>query len=399
MSEDATETDDEISLLDLLLVLAENARLLIFGPLAVGACALGVAFLIPPTYTATARLLTPQQQQSAASMLASQMAQGMGGLGGAASALAGLKSPADLYVGLLKSRSVADGLIQEFELLKVYDEELLDDTRKMLAKRSRFTAGKDGMIAIEVDDRDRDRAARMANAYVRQLQALMGRIAVTEAGQRRLFFDKQLAQARDDLTKAETALRAVGVSESALKASPESTLQPLARLRALVTASEVRLSAMRGAMTEANPDLRNAERELSALKAQLAGAEQQEGRSGKGEGNEYISRYREFKYRETLFELLAKQYELARLDEAREGAVIQLVDPAIAPERKSKPKKALIAIIAALAAGFALVLFVFARNAVRNAEADPATAWKLQRLRHPWRRGNPPPPPEGSAVR
>jgi tyrosine-protein kinase Etk/Wzc len=398
MPEDSNTGDDEIDLLDLTLVLAENAKLLIFGPVAVGLCALGISFLVPPTFTATARLLTPQLQQSTANILAGQL-QSLGGLGGAASAFPGLKNPGDLYVGLLKSRSVADALVDEFKLREVYEEDYSQDARKQLAKRSRITAGKDGIIAVEVDDHDRERAARLANAYVSQLQALMERIAVTEAGQRRLFFDKQLAQAREDLTRAETALRAVGVNEGNLKVSPESTLGALARLKAMITASEVRLSAMRGAMTEANPDLRGAERELNALKAQLANAEQQEGPSGKDGSNEYIRRLREFKYRETLFEFMTKQYELARLDEAREGVVIQMVDAAIPPERKSKPQKGLISIIATLAAGAVLALFVFARNALRAAATDPATAWKLQRLRQPLHRGKPaglPPPPMAS---
>jgi uncharacterized protein involved in exopolysaccharide biosynthesis len=385
------EEDDEISLLDLALVLAENWKLLIFGPLAAGLVALGVSFLIPPTFTAKTSIMTPQQQQSAAAMLASQLGS-MGALGGAAGAIAGIKNPADTYVAMLKSRTIADQLLGKFDLQKVYEENFQETTRKTLEKRSRISAGKDGLITVEVDDHDPRRAADIANAYVAQLEQMMARIAVTEAGRRRMFFEKQLKQSKDDLTKAEIALRAGGVSEAVLKTTPQSALEPLARLKALVTTTEVRVSAMRGSMTDSNPELRQTERELEALRGQLARAQRSDTVSATGSGAEYITRYREFKYQEMLFELMAKQYEVARLDEAKEGAVLQVVDPALPPERKSKPKKSLVAMVTALATGVLLAVFVFIRHALRSAGADPESATKHQRLRQllpfaPRRRG------------
>jgi uncharacterized protein involved in exopolysaccharide biosynthesis len=393
MSESAPleDDDDEISLLDLALVLAENWKLLIFGPLAAGLVALGVSFIIPPTFTARTSIMTPQQQQGAAAMLASQLGS-MGALGGAAGAIAGIKNPADTYVAMLKSRTVAHALAQKFDLKALYEKDLLDDTLKELEKRSRIAAGKDGLISVEVDDHDPRRAADIANAYVAQLEQMMARIAVTEAGRRRMFFEKQLKQAKDDLTKAEIALRAGGVSEAVLKTAPQSALEPLARLKAMVTATEVRVSAMRGAMTESNPELRQTERELDALRTQLSRAQRSDTASATGSGAEYITRYREFKYQEMLFELMAKQYEIARLDEAKEGALLQVVDPALPPERKSKPKKSLVAVVTTLATSVLLAVFVFIRHALRSAGANPESATKLQRLRQllpfaPRRRG------------
>jgi tyrosine-protein kinase Etk/Wzc len=380
------EESDEISLLDVALVLAENWKLLIFGPVAAGLAALGISFVIPPTFTAKTSIMTPQQQQSAAAMLASQLGN-LGALGGAAGAIAGIKNPADTYVAMLKSRTVADALIEKFELQKLYEEDFQDDTRKTLEKRSRISAGKDGLINVEVDDHDPKRAAELANAYIAQLEQMMARIAVTEAGRRRLFFDKQLRQAKDDLTKAEIALRAGGVSEAVLKTAPQSALEPLARLKALVTATEVRVSAMRGSMTDSNPELRQAERELDALRSQLSRAQKSDTTSATGSGAEYIARYREFKYQEMLFELMAKQYEVARLDEAKEGALLQVVDPASPPERKSKPKKGLIALIATVATGVSLFLVLMIRQALQTTTSDPAAAGKLDRLRKALRFG------------
>jgi uncharacterized protein involved in exopolysaccharide biosynthesis len=393
MSESAPleDDDDEISLLDLALVLAENWKLLIFGPLAAGLVALGVSFIIPPTFTARTSIMTPQQQQGAAAMLASQLGS-MGALGGAAGAIAGIKNPADTYVAMLKSRTVGHALAQKFNLKALYEKDLLDDTLKVLEQRSRISAGKDGLISVEVDDHDPRRAADIANAYVAQLEQMMARIAVTEAGRRRMFFEKQLKQAKDDLTKAEIALRAGGVSEAVLKTAPQSALEPLARLKAMVTATEVRVSAMRGAMTDSNPELRQTERELDALRTQLSRAQRSDTASATGSGAEYITRYREFKYQEMLFELMAKQYEIARLDEAKEGALLQVVDPALPPERKSKPKKSLVAVVTTLATSVLLAVFVFIRHALRSAGANPESATKLQRLRQllpfaPRRRG------------
>ncbi len=374
--------DDEISLLDLLQTIVDNLRLLVLGPLAVGLAALGISFAIPPTYTAKTQFLPPQQQQSAAaSMLAS-----LGSLGGLAGAAAGLKNPTDQYVAYMKSNTVEDALIDRFKLMERYDEKLKDDTRKELEKNVRIASGKDGLISVEFDDKDPKFAAELANAYVEELRSLMGRLAVTEAQQRRLFFEKQLVKAKENLTAAEQSLKATGISDSVLKSNPASAVAGVAALKAQITAQEVKVGAMRGYLAETAPDFKQALTELANLRAQLAKQDKQDATSDKAGQGDYISRYRDFKYHETLFELFAKQYEIARVDEAREGAVIQVLDAAQPPERKSKPKKALIAIIATLAAGFALLLFVFIRQALRHGAQDTETATKLATLQASWRK-------------
>lgn len=368
------EHDDEISLLDLLVVLAEHWKLLVFGPLAAGLAALGITFAMDPVFTATARILPPQQQQSAAAMVAQQL----GALAGLAGAATGLRNPADQYVALLKSRSVADRLIERFDLRRVYEKDYLQDARRELANRSKIASGRDGLITIDVDDTDPKRAAAIANAYVEELSELVKRLALTEAQQRRVFFEKQLEQAREALKRAQQALAAVGVNESVLKAEPRAAAEGVARLKAAVTAQEVKLAAMRGYLAETSPDFRQAQQELAALRAQLARAEQSESMPpAASAAQDYISRFRDFKYQETLFELMARQYEIARLDEAREGALIQVVDAAVTPERKSRPKRALVAIVTTLAAGLALVFWVFVRRSWQNAAATAGGAARL----------------------
>jgi uncharacterized protein involved in exopolysaccharide biosynthesis len=373
--------DDEISLLDLLHTVVDNLRLLVLGPLAVGLAALGISFAITPTFTATTKFLPPQQQQSAAAA----MLQSLGALGGLAGAATGLKNPNDQYVSFLQSRTLQDTLVERFRLMERYESEFMEDARKKLNENASISAGKDGLITVSMDDHDPAFAAELANAHVQELTLLLGRLAVTEAQQRRLFFEKQLADARAKLTQAEQALQASGVNMSALKANPQAAVEGLAQLQASITAQEVKVATMRGYLTEKAPDFRQALNELGALRAQLRQAERSQAPASPGD-SDYVAKFRDFKYHETLFELFAKQYEIARVDESREGAVIQIVDVAQAPERKTKPKKAMIAVLATLASGFALLLFVFVRQALRNAAQDAEAATKLHNLRAAWAR-------------
>lgn len=376
----AASDDDEIDLLDLVHTVADNLRLLILGPLAVGLTVLGVSFLIPPTFTANTSFLPPQQQQSAAAtMLAS-----LGGLAGLASGAAGLKNPNDQYVAFLQSRQVQDSLIAQFGLIERYEAETPTDARKALEAATTITTGKNGLIVVEVNDKDPEFAAQLANAHVQALQNLLGTLAVTEAQQRRMFFEQQLQQARDNLAKAEAALQASGVNASALKSQPEAAVTLVAELQAQITAQEVKVASMRGYLTDTAPQFKQAMTELQALRSSLRQAEA--GQKPTASDADYVARFRDFKYHETLFELFAKQYEIARVDESREGAVIQVLDVAVPPDYKSKPKKALLAVLSTLAAGFVLLLFVFVRQALRNSDQNPESAAKLQAIGQAFRR-------------
>jgi len=372
-------SEDEISLLDLALVVAENLRLLILGPLAVGLAALGYAFTIEPTFTAKVVMMPPQQQQSAAAAAL----QSLGALGGLAGA-AGVRSPADQYVALMQTTTVEDRLIERFKLMEVYKADFKADARRALEQNTRISAGKkDGLLTIEFDDKSPQRAAEVANAYVEELRRLTSTLAITEAQQRRAFFEKQLTQTKDKLAAAQRALQAAGINEGAIRAEPKAAAEAYAKLQAEVTAGEVRVQTMRGYLAESAPEFQLAQNQLNALRAQLA---RREAVNTSGAQGDYVDRFREFKYQETLFELFSRQYEVARIDESREGAVIQVVDAATPPERKSKPKRAMMAVVATLAAGFALLLWVFVRHALRNARQDAQSAQKLGLLTSALRR-------------
>lgn len=376
-SEGATASTDPVdtTLLDIGLLFAENLRLLIAAPLCVGVVVLGIGFLMTETFTASARLLPPVQQQGIAASVAAS-------LGGLAGLLGGAKGSSEQYVTLLKSRPVADAMIERFNLKDRYKSKLQMDARRDLAGVSKIMLGqKDNIISIDVTDKDPQFAADMANAYVEELQKLSRKFALTEAAQKRLFFENQLKQTKDNLTNAEVELRASGVSSATLRTLPQASLEQLSQLRARISSQEIRLAAMRASMTESNPQYRLALNELAALRAELAKAEQADSSRAKGEGSDYTAKYRNFKYYETLFELVAKQYEFARLEEAREGTVFQLLEPAQPPERKSGPRKAIMAIVATLGTFVLMLVYLFIRRTIRKLGSDPVAGSKLARIR------------------
>lgn len=348
---------DAVDLLDLLVQLLLRWRLLLAGPLLAGAVALGITYLIPKTYTSRVVFLPPQQQQSAAASALAQLT----ALSGLAGAAAGVRTPGDQYVALLQSQTVSDRIVDAFDLMKVYEVDYRFQARKELASNSRIMLGrKDGLITIEVDDHDAKRAADMANRYVAELHRLTSELALTEAQQRRAFFEQQLKLTRERLAQAQEALQSSGFSQGVLKADARAAAETYARVRAEVTAAEIRLQALRVRLADSTPEVQQAVTTLQALRTQLANAE-----SGAGAGNggpNYISKYREFKYQETLFELFARQFELARVDESREGALIQIVDPATPPEWKSRPKRGFIAAFTALVVATMLLLWIVARH-------------------------------------
>jgi len=294
---------------------------------------------------------------------------------------------------MVKSRTVADNIINRFDLQKLYEQDTMVETRNALANNTTVLAGKDGLITIEFEDKDPARAAAVANAYVEELDKLTQVLAVTEAAQRRLFFERQLRQAKKDLSEAEVALQKTQEETGLIKLDDQgrALIEAVAVLRGQISAKEVELRAMRTYTTETNPDYVRTQQQLAGLRTELAKLEraQASGQSGimlstgkvPEAGLEYLRKFRDVKYQETIFELLAKQFEAAKLDEAKEAAIIQVVDKAVAPDRKSKPKRALIVILATLSAGLISLLWVFVLEARERASKDPVQAARLAALR------------------
>jgi uncharacterized protein involved in exopolysaccharide biosynthesis len=379
--------DDGVSVIDVLIALARHKKLIIGLPLVVGLVAAAVSFALPNIYKANTKLLPPQQSQPTATALLSQL----GGVAGLAAGAAGLKSPADLYVGMLKSRTVADRLIAEFQLKKVYDVDLQEKARKELEARTTINSGKDGLITIEVEDEGQERVAKLANAYVAELGSLTKVLAVTEAAQRRLFFERQLELSKNNLAKAEIALKGALDNSGVISVDSESraVVETIARVNAQISAKEIKLGSMRAFVTSNHPEYRATAEELNSLRAELSKLEN--GRVAGGErgraadtptrGFENIQLLRDVKYYQMLYELLAKQYEAARLDEAKDPSIIQVLDPAVAPERKFRPKRAIIVIGSTVGALFFAMFYALLLESKRRALLAPATAGRWAELK------------------
>lgn len=360
------------------LTLVRRWRMLILVLFLSGAVGYGSSFLMKPIYTSTTVFLSPQQQTASSSALAALGALGaLSGLAGATGG--GARSPADQYVALMQSVQVSDRIIDQFKLMEIYDEEYRDYARRDLANHVTFTAGKkDNLIRIEVEDTDRQRAAAMANQFVSELRRLTSTLAVTEAQQRRLFFERQLQETKTRLSAAQSQLQSVGFNAGAVKAEPKAAAETYARLKAELTAAEVRLETMRGSLAEQSVELRLQRARVQSLREQVTKLERSQDPVASGDAD-YIGKYREFKYQETLFDLYARQFELARADESREG-VIQVVDVAQPAERKTKPRRKWVAIGFGLAGLAAFAGFLVGRERLQQARLDPQESRRLAEL-------------------
>jgi uncharacterized protein involved in exopolysaccharide biosynthesis len=385
--------EDEISLLDLLIVLAERKRFILAVTAAFAIIAIIVSLVLPPRYTATVTLLAPQQSSSMGAALASQLGN-MGGMAALAGGSLGLKNPNDMFVAMFKSRTVEDAMVQHFGLMQEYHAKYSSDARKAFEAHATVDgSGKDSLIRISVEDRDPRHAADIANGYVDQFRLQSQHLAITEASQRRLFFEQQLEQAKDNLANAEEAMKQTqqetGVIQ--LDSQARALIESAASLRAQVAAKEVQLQGMRTYATGENSQVVQAQQELESMRAQLArlGGSEDSASGGiivpKGQvpeaGLEYVRKLRDVKYNETIFDILARQFEVAKLDEAKQGALIQVVDPAVSPDRRSSPKRGLI-VMGATAVGFFIGIFVALFQAgFRHLKSDPETSEKIALLK------------------
>lgn len=387
------EPNEEISVLDIFIVLARRKWLIFKIAAAFAVTALIISLLLPQRYTATTTIMPPQQNSSLSSALMSQIGS-LGSLGALAGSSMGLKNPNDMYVGMFKSRTVEDAMIRRFGLMEEYHQKYMSTARKAFENHAIVDGEKkDNLITISVEDRDPKRAAEMANAYVDEYRRLSQHLAIGEAAQRRLFFEQQLEQAKDNLANAEGRLaeteRKTGMIQ--LDSQARALIESAATLRAQIAAKEVQLQGMKTYATNENADVIQTQQELDSLKAQLAKLGGNAGDDSAGlivprgqvpqAGVEYIRSVRDVKYYETIFEILARQFELAKLDEAKEGALIQVVDPAIVPDYKSFPKRGLITIIAAIAGLFVGVFVAFLRESVDRLKRDPEQSERLSVLR------------------
>jgi len=396
--------EEEVYLLDYLNVVAKHSRMIIYSSLTVTVLIYLMLFSSPNQYKATARLLPPQQNATLSGQLLENMGGGVtpgaAGAGMGMSLFLGLKSPTDPYVGMLKGDKIFDRIIARFNLRGPNRKNYLEDVRRTLRSRVDITGGNDGIISIEVTDKNPDVAAKMANAFIEELDNSLQEIALKEAKSRLAFMEKERGQANHALTNAEEALRVFSEQNSLIQIDTQAkaVLEYIATLRAAIDSKEIQIQVLRQKATPFNYDVKQQETELKGLKEKLQAAETQSDQSCfsdiclktskvPGLGLEYMRLFREVKFQEGLYQLYCKLVEIARLDQMRDFSVIQITDQANPPERRSNRR-----LIPALLTGivtFVIMIFVaFGREYMHNIKTSPDHAQRLDVLAtnlQPWK--------------
>jgi uncharacterized protein involved in exopolysaccharide biosynthesis len=339
-----------LDLLDVMLIFARRKWLILAWALAGLLIAIIAIFRAPTLYKAETTIMPPQQEQSSAALLSQLGA--LTAFAGVGSNL-GLKNPADLYIAILQTNLVADSMVDRFHLMDVYKIPDREGAAGMLRKRSKFIADKTGLIQITVEDKDPKQAVKLVNGYADQLFEQNNRLAIGAASQRRQFFEQQLAREKDRLADAEIAMKQTQQSTGVLQLTgqAQTIIAQESNIQANITSHEVQLGALLTSSTEQNPDVIHLRTELTGLREQLQ--QLQKGTSGQmltqhefpAAGLEYIRKERDVQYHQTLYDLLARQLEAARIDEAKASPQVQVLDPPLLPRVRSWPKPFLFMLI------------------------------------------------------
>jgi uncharacterized protein involved in exopolysaccharide biosynthesis len=383
--------EDEINLIDLFLVLAKRKSLIIGITLTVAIITAIISLIIPPIYKAETKFLPPQHSSLTASQLLSQTVEQMTGI---APGILGIKSISDLYAEILKSNTILDRMIDKFDLMKVYDVSYKVDARKKLLSNIEVSVDKkSGIIKLSVYDKDPKRAADMANAFVEELKNLIKNLGITEASKRRIYFEERLKEVKEELAKAEEDMKrfqektgTVSVEEQA-----KAVIGLIANLRAQIAAKEAEIRAMRTYATPNNPELKRAEEALKTLRAELSRLEAKGGSNPNPliptqrfpeVSKEYLRKLRDLKFYEDLYGFLLKAYEAAKLDEAKDAPVIAVIDKATPPERKAKPKRTIMVLVATISAFFFSIFIAFFKEYIEKINQDPKQKQKIETIKN-----------------
>ena len=394
--------DADVHLLDYLIILAKHSRMIIYVSAAVTLLTYLVTFISLSKYTATARLLPPQQNLTLSAQLLNNLGGGVtpgttagaGGVGGMAAGLLGLKSSSDLYVGMMRGDTVRDHIISRFNLMQLYKTKYLEDARRQLSKNVKIGAGRtDGIIFIEVTSTNPKLTADMANAFMDELDRLLKELAVQEAGGRLAFLEKERVQTGQNLTKAEESLRRFSEQNSVLQIDTQTKgiLQYIATLRAEIDAKEVSIQVLRQQATPFNYDMVRLETEIKGLQEKLRSAEVQKDNclgdvclptsKAPSLGLDYLRLYREVKFQESLYQLFNRLVEVARLDLARNVAVIQVLDPGLPPERRANQRLP-VAILAGTITFLVMIFVAFWLEYWHKTVRSPHQAARLEKLKN-----------------
>lgn len=374
--------EEEINLLDLLRVVVKRKWLIIKLCVVAAILAIAYSLSLPNIYTATARILPPQKDSGGGGL--SALLGQMGGLAGMAG-ISGISGSGDLFLGILKSRSVADGVIKRLDLMTHFKAKNADAARNALAGAVKSQLGKDGIITVSADSKDPKQAAALANAMVEELGKRSVQLNLTKVGVERSFLEKRIELVKQDLKKAEDDLRLFAEQNKTIKVESQATatIAGVAQVKAEIASREVQLAALRSYQTEESPEVKALKSSIAKLQSQM--------RIGEGSGSgglipnvgkvpslglEYARRLREVKIQEAIFEQLAKQFEAAKLMEAKDSSSLQILDEAVVPINKSKPKRSLIVILSTVTAFFVGIFGAFLLEYAEKMSPDDRGRWE-----------------------
>lgn len=383
----AIQNEEEVTLLDYWQVVSKRKKSIIaFCSVMVGA-ALVVSLLLPKIYESTATLL-PQLESNTGFGLGALL--GSSAAGSAAQSL-GISlpgapaTPTDIFTAMLKSRIMADEVIRQFNLQERYEKKTMQETRLALENATRIVVSKEKVIKITVEDKDPQLAADIANFYVSNLDRLNQTLSVSKARENRKFIEQRVAETKDALVKVENALKEFQTQNRtvAIEAQSKAMIEAAATIQAQIMAQEVQLQVMGSYLSPDNPDVARVQSSINELRKQLRFME-----SGKGGKErlaedrlrpaitsvpalalEYGRLARDLKVQETLYALLVSQYEQAKLTEARDTPTVQVLDPAVPAEKKSRPKISLNLLIAGILSLLLGVFWAFIREALDRRKA------------------------------
>lgn len=380
-----------------------------------------LAFLIPKRFESTARLMPPDQGSSgmglamlaaAGGNLGSQLGSGLGSVAGD---LLGLKSSSDLFIGILESRTVQDDLIHTFNLQSLYSDRRIEDAREDLAKRTNLSVDrKSGILTIQVTDRSPQRAAAMAGEYASELDRVVTQLNTSSAHRERVFLEERLAQVKQDLESTEKNFSEFAARNTALDIPTQSRamIEAAATLEGQLIAAQTELQGLKQVFTESNVRVRTTEARVRELRDELqknmggdsaaasAASERQAPspfpslRELPALGVRYADLFRNTKIQEAVFQTLTQEFELAKVQEAKETPSVKILDPPDAPQKRSYPPRAWIILLGSTLAFAGSLAFVFARQAwERTAPEDPQKELAQEVLRTvraslPWPGGN-----------
>ncbi len=381
--------DDEISLIDLLVIIFKRKNLILGFTFSIALCTAVISLMLPEIYKGSAKIVPSTASASKTSAILSQ-------LGGLAAGMIGgvsLQESSDFYAQLLKSQAILDKVIDRFDLKKLYNQDTLDGTREALLDNTSFDVDrKSNIITVSVYDKDPVRAAEMANFFVDELIKFTNKLALTEASRKRVFFEQQLKETFKKLQEAESKFASFQAKTGVLKIEDQTKalIQAIANFKAKIVEKEIELKVLKTYLTEDNPRFKKLKEELKGMKEKLKEFERKKQEKFDpflsaqvipSEGLEYLRRLRELKFYESLYSIMLKQYEAAKLEEAREKDVIQIIDRATPPEKRAKPKRRLMVMIATVSGFFISLFIAFLLEFFENAKKDPALSEKMELLK------------------